>query len=91
MRKVYRRLFFRINKTFRGLKSRAGCANKRLKIDVVSDKGEYGIRRYYVAAIASNNCNEHSVSPAGVAKGRYWPEADSRAFWGVRKSSRAAA
>jgi hypothetical protein len=31
----------------------AGALKRRLKIDVVSDKGEDGIRRYYVAAVAS--------------------------------------
>jgi hypothetical protein len=31
----------------------AGALKKRLKIDVVSDKGEDGIRRYYVATLAS--------------------------------------
>jgi hypothetical protein len=30
----------------------AGALKKRLKIDVVSDKGEDGIRRYYIAPLA---------------------------------------
>lgn len=31
----------------------AGALKKRLKIDVVSDKGADGVRRYHVAALAS--------------------------------------
>lgn len=31
----------------------AGALKKRLKIDVISEKGEDGVRRYFVAAIQS--------------------------------------
>jgi hypothetical protein len=31
----------------------AGALKKRLRIDVVSNKGEDGTRRYYIAAVAS--------------------------------------